>query len=87
MLDHTPYWFQHRWKWPCGRDAAARRGHGGGRRRLHADASDSYSVCIVKWNISNAVLSVTEFTSLQQRRITVQQASSNTTKDHWTSQE
>eukprot|EP00955_Chlamydomonas_euryale_P060800 357826-Chlamydomonas_euryale.AAC.7 len=34
------------------------------------------------WNMSNAVLSVTEFKSLQQLRIAVQQAPIDTTKDH-----
>eukprot|EP00955_Chlamydomonas_euryale_P055828 356231-Chlamydomonas_euryale.AAC.4 len=36
--------------------------------------------------MSDAVLSVSEFGSLQQLRITVQQAPSDTTKDHYTSQ-
>eukprot|EP00955_Chlamydomonas_euryale_P118612 366551-Chlamydomonas_euryale.AAC.35 len=36
----------------------------------------------VMWNMSDAVFSVSEFGSLQQLRITVQQAPSDTTKDH-----
>eukprot|EP00955_Chlamydomonas_euryale_P085419 364098-Chlamydomonas_euryale.AAC.4 len=36
--------------------------------------------------MSDAVLSVSEFGSLQQLRITVQQAPSDTTKDHYTTQ-